>query len=202
MQASSQPTEGGAIFRKEAENLDLDTLVDVKEAGRDLTLCAVRNDSFFGYTIQMYEFFKQRLDVNQMFTQIIFTGGHQEVVSRVAAGDCDVGMAQSSSLDTTGFALINEIPSNKIIRASTPFYKSWPLAVMPHLSVEISQLVMDTLYATSYDDIHAAIGGYAGFVRAQTFEAEANVMYDLDKVDPSLGLCRPGSSRNWTAPLH
>eukprot|EP00808_Paulinella_micropora_P008795 g44554.t1 len=193
--------EGGVIFREKSQNVDLNTLIHVREANRNLTLCAVDYHSFSGWIIQSYEFFKQGLDVYQVFAEVIFTGNHEEVVRRVSAGDCDVGMAHFSSLDPNDFALINEIPSNFAMRASTPLYNSWPIAVMPHVSVEIRQLIMDRLYAISYDDEAAIVGGYAGFVRVDSFDAAANVMFDLDRVDPSIGLCRPGSSRNWTAPL-
>eukprot|EP00808_Paulinella_micropora_P026053 g73921.t1 len=110
-------------------------------------------------------------------------------------------MAESTAVNPNEYTLLNEIVSNASIHASTPLYNTWPIAALPHVPGQIRQLVMDPLYATSYDSEHAINSNFAGFFRVEKFEAEANVMFDLDLVDPSIGLCRPGSSRNWTSPL-
>eukprot|EP00808_Paulinella_micropora_P008549 g23689.t1 len=50
-------------------------------------------------------------------------------------------------------------------------------------------------------DPSAIAGSYAGFTLPHDYSAVAQVRYELDLMDPELGLCPPGSSRNWTAPL-
>eukprot|EP00808_Paulinella_micropora_P016406 g17112.t1 len=77
---------GGIIFRAANRNLDLNSLEDVLVASqsRSLKACPVNQNSFSGWSIQHYEFFKQHIDVMAVFDEIIFLENHDESVAMVA----------------------------------------------------------------------------------------------------------------------
>eukprot|EP00808_Paulinella_micropora_P016708 g62062.t1 len=196
---------GGVFFRAATQHTDLHSLADLD--GRNLIACAVHNMSFTGWLVQRYELFAMGLDAYKVFSQVVFSGTHEKVVEMVMGGACDVGLVKTFTLELLNDAYDDFVVigprsyPNFPLRISTPLYNEWPLAALPHVSEDISSELIVPLLAINQEDAAALADQHAGFVRPYKYTNESNVMFQLDLVDPSLGLCAPGSTRNWTAPL-
>eukprot|EP00808_Paulinella_micropora_P008814 g5879.t1 len=141
-------TGGCVMFRLADRNLDLNSLQDVLNASlsRGLRACPVNHDSFSGWSVQRYEFFKQKIQAEKVFAEILFSQSHDESVAMVARGACDVGMAQTNTFERLihahayahdTFVLINEKHHAHFHElVSTDLYHEWPFAVMPHVEEE------------------------------------------------------------------
>eukprot|EP00808_Paulinella_micropora_P021090 g81603.t1 len=204
---------GGVIFRRADRHPDLNSLEDLQNASqfRSLRACPVDHNSFSGWSIQRYEFFKQHIDVLKVFDEIVFSESHDESVAMVSRGECDVGMAQTNTLERLihahayahdTFALINEQHHEHFHQqVSTNLYHEWPFAVMPHVEDEIWRRLVVPLLAISEHDEVAIRGEHAGFTDFHSYEEAANVEFQLNLVDNTTGLCAPGFARNYTDPL-
>eukprot|EP00808_Paulinella_micropora_P010017 g48820.t1 len=201
---------GGVLFRRADRNLDLHSLQDIRTASlsRSLRACPVDQDSFTGWAIQWYEFFKQQLDVFAVFDEIVFSGSHGESVAMVARGDCDVGMAATYTLEQLKaysdhtFALINQRHHPHFHQlVSTDLYHEWAFAVLPHVEEEIWKRAIIPLLAMPEHHEAAIKGEHAGFTEFHSFEDNANVLLQLNLINKTADLCAPGSARNYTDPL-
>eukprot|EP00808_Paulinella_micropora_P031298 g10137.t1 len=90
--------EGGVIFARNGSLLSqqatsLKELQNFSATHTNLKLCAVDNESFSGYDIQRYEFFKRGLRLEDIFHEIVFTEENDKIVELVMDGHCDVGEA-------------------------------------------------------------------------------------------------------------
>eukprot|EP00808_Paulinella_micropora_P012287 g66293.t1 len=204
---------GGVIVRHANRNLDLDTLQDIANtntsATRNLTACAVDDDSFEGWQVQWFEFFKAGIVVNQIFASIPFTHSDEECAALVESGEADVGFLDTSKLEKMAYEEEQLIETWHIINrrfhpgfrhmASTDLYPQWALSVLPHVAEEITSEIQIPLKATQPFDEAAVVGLYAGFTSPRDYSSSANVLYQLNLMEPEVGLCQPGSTRNWTA---
>eukprot|EP00457_Paulinella_chromatophora_P000485 gb/GEZN01000485.1/.p1 GENE.gb/GEZN01000485.1/~~gb/GEZN01000485.1/.p1 ORF type:complete len:1348 (-),score=162.84 gb/GEZN01000485.1/:279-4211(-) len=205
--------QGGVIFRKKSKHTDLFTLQQVQAAGktRSLTVCPVAPDSFSGWAMQQYEFFKQGIDVKHIFSKTVFSGRDSDSVSMVASEECDIGMVRTHSLREvidTGFytedefEIINpQVYPGFTLSVSTSLYNEWPLATMPHVPEVIWSKLRVPLLQMTKADAAAKQGSHAGFTDALDYDSEAVVNFQLNMMEPSTGLCMTGSERNYKAPL-
>eukprot|EP00457_Paulinella_chromatophora_P000118 gb/GEZN01000118.1/.p1 GENE.gb/GEZN01000118.1/~~gb/GEZN01000118.1/.p1 ORF type:complete len:2056 (-),score=200.73 gb/GEZN01000118.1/:714-6881(-) len=202
---------GGVIFRNAAKNVKLYSLQDVVKASktRDLIVCAVSNMSLGGFLSQKYEFFKVGINVNDIASKIIWTGSHRESVTRTMLGECDLGMAETETLerlveeqvlDVFSFVVLSmQYTQGFLLRSSTSLYPEWTLSALSHVPQFLAEQVSMPLIASRENDVAAIAGRHAGFI----------TVHDLDKVDElrfQLGLaqnqtCGIGRFRNFTSTL-
>eukprot|EP00457_Paulinella_chromatophora_P000346 gb/GEZN01000346.1/.p1 GENE.gb/GEZN01000346.1/~~gb/GEZN01000346.1/.p1 ORF type:complete len:1518 (-),score=192.84 gb/GEZN01000346.1/:318-4328(-) len=204
--------QGGVVFRRRNRHSDLETLQDLRQASlsKSLIACPVDALSFAGWRTQWYEFFKNGMNVGDIFANsIVFSGSDEESVRRVMIGACDVGMVsadamlallQSGSYLEEDFAIIDQKTySGFNMQVSTSLYNEWPLAALPHVDDEVSSEVRTPLLGMRFSEA-ASIGKHSGFVAAASYKQEANLLYQLKLMNPSF-VCAPGSSRRSDLPL-
>eukprot|EP00808_Paulinella_micropora_P029346 g15244.t1 len=205
--------EAGAIYRRKDKHQDLFTLQDLQnasKAGRNMTLCPLAAIAFSGNQAQRYEFFKQGMDVREIFGRIVYSGSHEESVRMVARGECDVGMSRSHTIETvlargecpegTEFVIINEqTHANFPLLASTELYNEWPFVALPHVPEEIWSAAMTPLLAIRDFDDAAVIGDHAGFIKSGDFSKESNINFQLNMNGNDV--CEAGSVRDKSHPL-
>eukprot|EP00808_Paulinella_micropora_P023042 g56491.t1 len=212
-QGSATANDGGVIFRMAGDGKTFTTLRELASFASQehkLTLCAVDEHSFLGYQAEWYEFFKQGLDIREVFT-IKFTQSHEASVRQLVDGECEVGMAQANTLeefslkynyDLSNFVIINEqSPPNFHAKISTALYNQWPVAVMRNVPQEIAQMVLLPLLHLEEEDPSAVAGNHLGFKPQPNFEAEAHALYQLNLMDPITQACAPGYGRDTTQSL-
>eukprot|EP00808_Paulinella_micropora_P003810 g11646.t1 len=202
--------QGGVIFRLTDKHTDIKNLSQIT-IERNLTVCPTDKESFAGWNVQRYEFFKQGIDVNEVFARIMFSGGHTESVHMVASGACDIGFARTYSiriLINSGvyppgtFTIINEqFHSGFTLQSSSALYSEWAFTVMNGVPEDVSSNAIIPLLGMREFDAASMTGLHAGFVPARDYSAEFNVGYQLNLVDPVSGVCAPGSQRDYSQPL-
>eukprot|EP00808_Paulinella_micropora_P012288 g66294.t1 len=69
----------------------------------------------------------------------------------------------------------------------------------PSISCGLSPDFQYRLVPAMPSDDAAVVGLYAGFTSPRDYSSSANVLYQLNLMEPEVGLCQPGSTRNLTA---
>eukprot|EP00808_Paulinella_micropora_P019248 g8140.t1 len=209
LDGSQSPLTGGIMFRRSDRNHDLDSISALANASlsRYLIACPPASESFAGWYVIWYEFFKQNIDVYEVFHEIIFTGSYEASLAMVAAGECDIGMVpeggfvssmSSGRYRSDLFTIINQYNRPGFSwNVSTALYPSWALMVLNHVPQGIASLVSVPLFMPMEP---AENGGYAGFVPMLDYSAVHEVMYQLNVIDPNSGVCYPGSFRDYSHP--
>eukprot|EP00808_Paulinella_micropora_P016405 g17111.t1 len=172
-----------------------------------IQLCALDNESFSGYNIQKYEFFKHGIRMEDLFHKIVFMEENDLTVDKVLHGHCDVGLVRTHTIEHLLHEGLFEIEDLHILNqqihigfpvlVSTDLYHEWPFAVLPHVHESICSNARIPLLGLREFDTAAVRGEYAGFVQAEDYTNEAEVDYQLNLVDPSTGVCAPGSARDF-----
>eukprot|EP00808_Paulinella_micropora_P003180 g8110.t1 len=202
--------QGGVIFRLTRNHTDIYNLSQITKE-RNLTVCPTDSESFAGWNVQRYEFFKQGIDVNEVFGRIVFSGGHTESVHMVASGACDIGFARTYSIrilinsgmySAETFTIINaQTHSGFTLQSSSALYSEWAFTVMNDVPEDVSSNAIIPLLGMREFDAASKTGLHAGFVPARDYSAEFNVCYQLNLMDPVAGDCAPGSQRDYSQPL-
>eukprot|EP00808_Paulinella_micropora_P014765 g45553.t1 len=202
--------QGGVIFRLTDKHTDIFNLSQITME-RNLTVCPTDKESFAGWNVQRYEFFKQGIDVNKVFGRIVFSGGHTESVHMVASGACDIGFARTYSiriLINNGiyppgtFTIINErFHSGFILESSSALYSEWAFTVMNGVPEDVSNNAIIPLFGMREFDAASMTGLHAGFVPPRNYAVEENVYFDLDLMNNETHVCAPGRERDNTKPL-
>ncbi|WCE32107.1 diguanylate cyclase [Vibrio sp. SCSIO 43137] len=127
----------GGVIVTLADNQQIVTLEDLN----DVHIAAADLRSLGGYQAQIYEIYKQGIELRGRFS---FLKKHNAVINAVLTGDADVGfvrsgviesMAQSGALDVRQIKLINQKMNPAFPFAhSTSLYPEWPLLALPQLS--------------------------------------------------------------------
>eukprot|EP00808_Paulinella_micropora_P027179 g8681.t1 len=201
--------QGGVMFRLTNKNSDIFNLSQITKE-RNLTACPTDSESFAGWNVQRYEFFKQGIDVNEVFGRIKFSGGHTESVHMVASGACDIGFARTYSIrilinngmyPANTFTIIHKQFTGFNMQSSSALYSEWAFTVMNGVPEDVSSNVIIPLLGMREFDAASKTGLHAGFVPARNYSAEFNVGYQLNLMDPVSGVCAPGSQRDHSQPL-
>eukprot|EP00808_Paulinella_micropora_P008332 g8972.t1 len=213
-QGFSTAHEGGVIFRhaSSVRTVNMSTIEDVARVGAetDLTVCLTHKDSFTGWAVQEYEFFKRGFDIHEVFKEIRISGNDEITVQMVMEGICDVGMVQTYAIERMDhlsykpedFAIINEQHYDHFaLRISTPLYAQWPFAALNHVEDDIAQHVVLPLLNILEGDEAAVQAHIGGFVSAPSYENESIVNFHLNLMDPDTEVCFPGSMRAWESKL-
>eukprot|EP00808_Paulinella_micropora_P000037 g711.t1 len=201
---------GGILIRRKDRHQDILTLADITR-DKNLTACPPSEMSFAGYTVLRYEFFKQNIDVHEVFAKIQFSGSHDATVDMVAREECDIGFAGTYSLRSrinagdyspNFFQLVNEqFHSGFNLQVSTALYNEWTLAVAEHVDEDIwSPAIIPLLSMREYDQASMR-GKHACFILAGDFSAEEFVNYQLDLMSPDTHNCAAGWARNYSHKL-
>jgi diguanylate cyclase (GGDEF)-like protein len=141
---------GGVIFTK-SDRADIQHLADLKTR----TIAATDKTSFAGYLLQadLLETNDVNLDSD---AKVKFLGFPQDLnVKAVLSGQVDVGFVRSGLIESmVEEGLVNKA-SLKVINAwsppdypfqlSTPLFPEWPLAVAPHVPMEVANQVVASL---------------------------------------------------------
>eukprot|EP00808_Paulinella_micropora_P003020 g47561.t1 len=204
------PYEGGVIFRDKAKHANVSNIEDL--AALNLKACASDGDDFAGFIAQEYEFFTRDLDLFATFSNVTFEHGQEETVDLVLNGLCDIGfirshvledMERAGLLNMAQVAIINDMEAEAIaqhknyhLQISTRLYHDWVFAVAHDVEQEIWDRVEVSLLQIREEDPAAVKAGYAGFAPPRDYMEEEHVMYQLNLVDASTGLCQPGAVRN------
>jgi two-component system sensor histidine kinase TtrS len=140
---------GGVIFTR-SDNKDITELKDLKTK----KVAAVDEESLGGYSAQMYELKKLKIEKSDI--SLSFTGlPHNNVVKKVLNKEVDAGFVRTEVLEnliTNGALDPNAI---KIVNAqkeikfpfflSTPLYPEWPIASMQKTPFDLVNSVVITL---------------------------------------------------------
>eukprot|EP00808_Paulinella_micropora_P009332 g43417.t1 len=200
-------TFGGVVLRRADLNPDLTTFQALATASKtqSLTACIASRESFGGYSAIYYEFFKLGVDMAAVFSQFIVKGNYDEVVRAVYENECTVGMVRSSRVEDLLVQQLYQVEDFAIINAqthrgfndfvSTSLYAEWPLAALPHVPDDVTELVRQALITgQAWPKEATSVGRLGGFVVPQNYESVLRVRYQL-MLEPK-GSCGPGFFRN------
>lgn len=141
---------GGVIFSRN-DRRDLRTLEDV----RGKTIVATDSTSFAAFLLE-YDLFKRNgIDINKE-AHCQFLGFPQDLsVMAVLAGKADIGFVRTGVLESMaaeGRIRLSQLHiinarnnSNFLFLLSTDLYPEWPIAVAPHVPIDISNQVTASL---------------------------------------------------------
>eukprot|EP00808_Paulinella_micropora_P006277 g16614.t1 len=208
-QSRSYSKMGGVIFRHNNSHTQVKQLEHLE--GLNLTACPVNENSFASWIGPWYEFFSHGLDVFKVFSEVEFTRDEIKTVEMVMQGDCDVGMVQTSLLETLSnqgrIALEDVYVINRTyhdefpLLVSTLLYEEWPVLALPHVHVEIQRNAAIPLLALREYDVAAVLGKHAGFILPKSYNREEEVKFQLNLVHPERDLCQKGQARDLEHPL-
>jgi len=149
---------GSVVFT--AAESDITALRDI--AGR--SVLAVDAAAFGGFQVAWHEFAKQGIDLFRDPTSLTFTGFPQDqIVTRVLAGDADVGIVRSGLLEAMAREGQIALDAAKVlnpnadfahpVRLSTRLYPEWPFLVLAGTDTALATAVARALLATSLPEI-------------------------------------------------
>ncbi len=174
---------GGVIISR-AENAAIRRLEDL--AGRRVAIPA--QGSFCGHLVQRFEF-EQRHGRPPRASAFIASGGHDQVLEAVLAGDAEAGFLRSGvieewiaegRLDPAQLRIINPQPlAGYPYRASTRLYPEWPVAALPHMESEIPRRVAAALLTLEPDHPAALAAGISGFKPPANYLAVEQLLREL-----------------------
>ena len=142
---------GGVVFVRENDHT-INNFSDLK----DKTFMAVDQQSFGGWLIARFEFYKTGINPYRDFKSLIYGTTHDNVVFAVRDQIADAGtvrtgilerMANEGKIDLNNFKIVNsklETQNFPFVR-STDLYPEWPFAKLAHTSNELSEKVTAAL---------------------------------------------------------
>ena len=180
---------GGVVFAK-ADRSDLNSLPDLA----DKKLLAVSAISFGGFQVFLREIKKIGMDPDADNINIAFTDfPHDNVVTRVLAGDADAGvvrtgvleaMAHEEKIDLNDVRIIGSRTHPRFpLAASTDLYPEWAFAKLNHVPEALAKDVLRALL--TINDTHAAAraGRYSGWTVPLDYTPVHNLFKEL-KIGP------------------
>jgi two-component system sensor histidine kinase TtrS len=175
---------GGVVFTR-AGRRDLTELEDLV----DKRFAAVKDNSFGGYIMALWEMRNRGIDPQRDFQALAFVGTHDAVVQAVAEGRYDAGtvrtdtlerMAGEGLIELAGFRIISpaEHPGFSL-QVSTELYPEWPFAKLQHSSGPIANRVASVLLGMPADAPAAKLGQYDGWSVPGNYQKVHEVMRNL-----------------------
>eukprot|EP00808_Paulinella_micropora_P017272 g19151.t1 len=179
---------GGVMFRHSKRNEDIKSFKDLGDVDRSLKVCTHSQSAYGSWTIQNYELFKLGIKVED-FGSVVITKGTEDSVAKVAAGECNIGLVRTRTLETLiiqgvyaieDFFVINQQNySNFFQLVSTDLYPEWPLTALEHVPDAIANVVSIPLLALRDYSTAAMAGSHAGFTTAFDYSPVSKVRFDM-----------------------
>ena len=123
---------------------------------RGASVMAVAASDFSGWWLAEQEFRRRRLDVNDMLSELVFSGGNErEVVYAVQTGLVDAGVVPAGTLEELALQgaidLEDFVPLSPMAYpdypfwVSTPLYPEWVLSALPNVPDDALALVINAM---------------------------------------------------------
>jgi two-component system sensor histidine kinase/response regulator len=169
---------GGVIFTRK-DRADIRKLSDLK--GK--RFAAVDKESFGGWLIALYEFKKHKIDPQNEFAPLYFTGSHPGVVYDVRDGRADAGtvktgmlekMAEEKTIDLKDFHVFpresrtDESPYPFLV--STDLFPGWTFARLKGTSEELAKEISKEFLDMPEDSAAAKAAGSAGWTVCLSYQ--------------------------------
>jgi two-component system, LuxR family, sensor histidine kinase TtrS len=187
-------TFGGVIFTR-SERKDIRTLADLK--GKSFAATDV--SSFGGWHIGWRELQRHGIKPERDFSQLGFSGTHDDVVYAVRDGKVDAGTVRTETLELMAaegkiriddyYVLNQQRNAGFPLLLSTPLYPEWPLARLRHVPDALAINVAIALMQMPVDDPAALAGNISGWTLPLNYQPVHEALREL-RIGPYEQLAR------------
>ena len=175
---------GVVVFTK--SDSEIRSIPDV--AGR--SIMGVAANEMTGWKLALQEFRKYRLNIADISTRALFSGGNQrEVVYAVQSGLVDVGVIRAGVLENlarSGVINLDDFrPLSPISHEGYPFwvsthlYPDWIMATMPGVPQDVLALVIDTLLGQNGKNSTSVASGGTVWLPPQNYQSVHELLISL-----------------------
>ncbi|MFY0597948.1 MAG: PhnD/SsuA/transferrin family substrate-binding protein [Cognatishimia sp.] len=154
------------------------------------SVMAVAASDFSGWWLAEQEFRRRRLDVQDMLSELVFSGGNQrEVVYAVQSGLVDAGVVPAGVLEelaAEGVINLDEfIPLSPMafpdypFWVSTPLYPEWVLSALPDVPDEALALMINSMLSVEAGSVESVNGGNVVWQAPQNYQDVHDLLISL-----------------------
>lgn len=154
------------------------------------SVMAVARSDFAGWWLTEQELRKHRLDPQNMFSELVFSGGNErEVVYAVQSGLVDAGviragvleaLAEQGAIDLGEFAAVSVMQHADFpFLVTTPLYPEWVLAALPSMPEPALTLIINSLLSVSPDAPESTIAAGAVWQAPQNYQPVHDLLISL-----------------------
>jgi len=179
---------GGVLFVRN-DRKDIHSVADL--SGKNLTVISPLS---FSYRSAWREFKKQKLDMKEIFKEIVFSKTTIETVRRVEQGETDAGIVRMGALEkmaAEGKIEIDDFRSLKIVddpltagrdfpfAVSTRLYPGWAFAKIKATDNAVAEEMARALMSIEPDHLAAVSGGYGGWTVPLNYQSVHECLKEL-----------------------
>lgn len=154
------------------------------------SVMAVAASDFSGWWLAEQEFRRRRLDVRDMLSELVFSGGNQrEVVYAVQTGLVDAGVVPAGVLEELAaegiINLEDFIPLSPMAYAdypfwvSTPLYPEWVLSALPDVPDDALALMINSMLSVDAGSVESVNGGNVVWQAPQNYQDVHDLLISL-----------------------
>ncbi|MEE2945357.1 MAG: PhnD/SsuA/transferrin family substrate-binding protein [Pseudomonadota bacterium] len=157
---------------------------------RGASVMAVAASDFSGWWLAEQEFRRRRLDVQDMLSELVFSGGNQrEVIYAVQTGLVDAGVVPAGVLEALAEeGVINMddfIPLSPMAYpdypfwVSTPLYPEWVLSALENVPDDALALVINSMLSIDAGSVESVSGGNIVWQAPQNYQDVHDLLISL-----------------------
>lgn len=157
---------------------------------RGASVMAVAASDFSGWWLAEQEFRRRRLDVTNLLSELVFSGGNErEVVYAVQTGLVDAGIVPAGTLealaDQGAIDLEDFVPLSPMAYpdypfwVSTPLYPEWVLSALPNVPDDALALVINAMLGMETDTPESISAGNVVWQAPQNYQDVHDLLISL-----------------------